>query len=51
MYNKIFIVLADAVKQGIGVVRSSRVPIGFITRDAEIDNSKYGFIMAERLNP
>lgn len=44
-------VLADAVKQGIGVVRSRRVSTGFITRDAEIDDSKYGFIVAERLNP
>lgn len=51
MYNKIFTVLADAVKQGIGVVRASRVPTGFITRDAEVDDSKYGFVAAERLNP
>ncbi|WGM02628.1 L-asparaginase 2 [Arsenophonus nasoniae] len=51
MYNKIFTVLADAVKQGIGVVRASRVPTGFITRDAEVDDSKYGFVSAERLNP
>ncbi|WGL99279.1 L-asparaginase 2 [Arsenophonus sp. aPb] len=51
MYNKIFTVLADAVKQGIGVVRASRVPTGFITRNAEVDDSKYGFVAAERLNP
>lgn len=51
MYNKIFNVLADAVKQGIGVVRASRVPTGFTTRDAEVDDSKYGFVAAERLNP
>ncbi len=51
MYNKIFNVLADAVKQGIGVVRASRVPTGFTTRDAEVNDSKYGFVAAERLNP
>lgn len=51
MYNKIFNVLADVVKQGIGGVRASCVPTGFTTLDAEVDDSKYRFVAAERLNP
>ena len=35
--------LEKAAKDGVVVVRSSRVPTGYTTRDAEVDDSKYGF--------
>jgi L-asparaginase len=51
MYHSIFDTLAQASKKGILVVRSSRVPTGATTLDAEIDDDKYGFIAAGNLNP
>jgi len=41
--------LAEAVKKGIVVVKSSRVGNGMVTRVA--DDDKYGFIAADTLNP
>lgn len=32
-------------------MRSSRVPIGYTTRDTEVDGSKYGFSASGTLNP
>lgn len=46
-----FDILAEAAKKGIVVVRSSRVPTGYTTRDAEVDDSKYGFVASGTLNP
>lgn len=46
-----FELLANAAKDGVAVVRSSRVPTGYTTRDAEVDDSKYGFIASGTLNP
>ncbi len=43
--------LAQAVKNGVAVVRSSRVPTGYTTRDAEVDDSQYGFSASGTLNP
>lgn len=43
--------LEKAAKEGIAVVRSSRVPTGYTTRDAEVDDSKYGFVASGTLNP
>lgn len=43
--------LEKAAKDGVAVVRSSRSPIGYTTRDAEIDDSKYGFSASGTLNP
>ncbi len=43
--------LEKAVKDGVTVVRSSRVPTGYTTRDAEVDDSKYGFSASGTLNP
>ena len=43
--------LEKAAKDGVTVVRSSRVPTGYTTRDAEVDDSKYGFITSGTLNP
>lgn len=43
--------LEEAAKKGVAVVRSSRVPTGYTTRDAEIDDAKYGFAASGTLNP
>ena len=43
--------LADASKKGILVVRSSRVPSGPTTLDAEIDDAQYNFVASQELNP
>ncbi|MGL4667386.1 MAG: L-asparaginase 2 [Saezia sp.] len=51
MYKSIFAVMEDAAKKGVAVVRSSRVPTGATTRDAEVDDAKYGFIASGSLNP
>lgn len=41
----------EAVKQGVVVVRSSRVPTGFVGRNVELDDDKLGFIASYELNP
>ena len=41
----------EAAKNGIAVVRSSRVPTGATTKDAEVDDNKYGFVSSGTLNP
>ncbi len=42
---------AKAVKQGVVVVRSSRVPTGTVGRDVEVEDDKFGFIASDELNP
>jgi L-asparaginase len=42
---------ANAVKKGIVVVRSSRVPTGVVGRNVEVDDDKLGFIASDELNP
>jgi L-asparaginase len=42
---------ASAVKKGVVVVRSSRVPTGSVDRKVEIDDDKFGFIASDELNP
>jgi L-asparaginase len=42
---------ANAVKKGVVVVRSSRVPTGTVGRNVEIDDDKLGFIASDELNP
>jgi L-asparaginase len=51
LFHSVFSVLEDAAKKGIVVVRSSRVPTGSTTLDAEIDDAKYGFVASGFLNP
>ncbi|MDR0771166.1 MAG: L-asparaginase 2 [Burkholderiales bacterium] len=51
VYNKIFEALEGAAKKGVAVVRSSRVPTGATTLDAEVDDAKYGFVASGTLNP
>jgi L-asparaginase len=42
---------ANAVKKGVVVVRSSRVPTGSVGRNVEIEDDKMGFIASDELNP
>ncbi|MDR1975455.1 MAG: type II asparaginase [Campylobacteraceae bacterium] len=42
--------LAQAAKDGVVVVRSSRVPNGSTTLEGEVDDKKFGFIAANSLN-
>ncbi len=51
IHKNLFDKLADVSRQGILVVRSSRVPTGPTTLDAEVDDARYGFIASQELNP
>ena len=51
IHKNIFPSLIDARKKGILVVRSSRVPTGPTTLDAEVDDAKYQFVASQELNP
>ena len=42
---------SKAVKQGVTVVRSSRVPTGTVGRNVEIKDDEMGFIASDELNP
>ncbi|SQH30341.1 L-asparaginase II [Campylobacter fetus subsp. fetus] len=42
--------LAKAVKDGVIVVRDSRVGSGETTNPGEIDDAKYGFLTSDNLN-
>ena len=43
--------LSRAVKSGVVVVRASRVPLGFVGRNVEVDDDKLNFVASEELNP
>ena len=43
--------LADAAKQGVAVVRCSRVGSGLVVRNVEVDDDGYGFIAGMELSP
>lgn len=51
LYKTLFDTLATAAHQGTVVVRASRVASGATTRDAEVDDAKYGFVASGTLNP
>lgn len=51
IHKNLFAKLAAARQKGIAVVRSSRVPTGPTTLDAEVDDNKYGFVASQELNP
>ncbi len=51
LHKSTFPIIEKAAKDGIAVVRSSRVPTGSTTKDAEIDDAKYGFVSSGSLNP
>ena len=42
---------ANAVKKGVVVVRSSRVPTGSVGRNVEVNDDQLGFIASDELNP
>jgi L-asparaginase len=42
---------ARAVKKGVVVVRSSRVPTGTVGRNVEVKDDELGFIASSELNP
>ncbi len=42
---------ARAVKKGVVVVRSSRVPTGLVGRNVELNDDELGFIASDELNP
>jgi len=42
---------ANAVKKGVVVVRSSRVPTGTVGRNVELKDDDLGFIASDELNP
>ena len=42
---------ARAVKKGVVVVRSSRVPTGVVGRNVELNDDELGFIASDELNP
>jgi L-asparaginase len=42
---------ARAVKKGVVVVRSSRVPTGSVGRNVEVNDDEMGFIASDELNP
>ncbi|MFA6676697.1 MAG: L-asparaginase 2 [Bacteroidales bacterium] len=50
-HKNVFPELLKAEKNGIQVVRSSRVPTGPTTLDAEVDDAKYHFVASQELNP
>jgi L-asparaginase len=43
--------LARAAKAGVIVVRASRVTLGFVGRNVEVNDDQMGFVAAEELNP
>ena len=43
--------LARAAQAGVVVVRASRVPLGFVGRNVEVDDDKMHFVASEELNP
>jgi len=50
-YHTIFDLAVKAQQKGIQIVRSSRVPTGATTEDAEVDDAKYHFVASQGLNP
>lgn len=51
IHKNVFPSLIKARKEGIAVVRSSRVPTGETTLFAEVDDAAFGFAASRRLNP
>ena len=43
--------LARAAKSGVVVVRASRVTLGFVGRNVEVNDDEMGFVASEELNP
>jgi len=43
--------VANAVKKGVVVVRSSRVATGSVGRNVEVNDDQLGFVASDELNP
>jgi L-asparaginase/Glu-tRNA(Gln) amidotransferase subunit D len=43
--------LGRAVKAGVVVVRASRVMLGFVGRNVEVNDDELNFVASEELNP
>ena len=44
-------VLTKAAKNGVVVVRSTRLPAGIVLRNNEVNDDKLGFVVSGELNP
>ncbi|WP_443744101.1 L-asparaginase 2 [Sutterella sp.] len=51
IHKAIWPVLEQAAKDGVVVVRTSRVPTGSATKDAEVDDQKMHWVAGQSLNP
>lgn len=51
IHKNIFPALISAREKGILIVRSSRVPTGPTTLEAEVDDNSYRFVASQELNP
>ena len=49
--NRMVEPLRQVQAQGVTIVRSSRVPYGFVLRNAEQPDDKYDWVVAHDLNP
>jgi len=43
--------LARAARSGVAVVRSTRLPMGIVLRNSEVDDDRLGFVASGELNP
>lgn len=44
-------VLARAARNGVAIVRSTRLPMGIVLRNSEVDDDRLGFVASGELNP
>jgi L-asparaginase len=51
MNKNVVAAAANAVKKGVVVVRSSRVAMGLVGRNVELNDDELGFIASDELNP
>lgn len=51
IHKNIFPILEEGAKEGILIVRSSRVAAGPVTLENEVDDNKYHFVASQGLNP
>jgi glutamin-(asparagin-)ase len=49
--NRVVPALQEVRAKGVQVIRSSRVPEGFVLRNAEQPDDKYDWVVAHDLNP
>ena len=51
LYTEVKEALSQAQKQGVVVVRSSRVGSGMVARNGAVEDDKYNFVVSDTLNP